>query len=202
MVGIEIKITDELLFKRAIRKLIPAAYQNARLQDFSDKIIVSFSRYGYLIRGQAGVGKTHYATAIAISCFNHLSPNFIGDANEHGVLLANIPAIGFRWQHVPHLYCRLRSTFGNQKGETEYDIVNEMIEYRLLLLDDFGAEKISDYSVSAFYTILSQRRNQNKPTIITTNLNMDEIESIDSRIASRLGEFIQIVLSDKDRRLR
>ena len=45
----------------------------------------------------------------------------------------------------------------------------------LLIIDDLGKEQCSDWSMSTLYSILNDRYEDMKPTIVTTNYNADSL---------------------------
>lgn len=47
----------------------------------------------------------------------------------------------------------------------------------LLILDDFGIERSTEYALEQIYNIINARYLKSKPTIITTNLNFKDIET-------------------------
>lgn len=106
------------------------------------------------------------------------------------------------WQEVPILLARFRSTFRDGSKESEMDLINKMVEPSLLVLDDFGAEKATDYTMQSLYCILSRRVNEFRATVVTTNLSPSEIRSAEPRIASRLMSFRMIALDGPDRRIK
>ena len=71
------------------------------------------------------------------------------------------------------------------------DYLNSMLKSDCLLIDDLGTEPIKrNITLEYLYLILNERLNSNKKTIITTNLNLEEIlsrygERIFSRIANK-----------------
>ena len=63
----------------------------------------------------------------------------------------------------------------------------------LLILDDFGIERSTEYALEQIYNIINARYLKSKPTIITTNLNFKDIETEQEdvmlgRIYSRIKE--------------
>jgi DNA replication protein DnaC len=60
-----------------------------------------------------------------------------------------------------------------------------------LILDDLGTEMVNQFSTSCLYSVLNNRINLARPTIINTNLTAKEIkEKYAERITSRIfGEF-------------
>ena len=88
----------------------------------------------------------------------------------------------------------IRATFRDKCDRTEEYIIQEISRVPLLVLDDLAAEKVSDYSVSTLYIILNRRGEQDKPTIITSNLSIKEIaETMGDRIANRLVRYGKVV---------
>ena len=58
---------------------------------------------------------------------------------------------------------------------TEYEILKAYKTVDLLIVDDLGKEQCTEWSVSTLYSILNDRYEDMKPTIITTNYNADEL---------------------------
>lgn len=57
----------------------------------------------------------------------------------------------------------------------------------LLILDDIGAEKPSEWVQERFYNIINDRNNELRSTVLTSNLTLDELEiRLGSRIRSRI----------------
>lgn len=156
---------------------------NSTLESFegNEKLVKAAQAYaekpdGNLVFiGGTGTGKTHLACAIVRELARTGKPD---------VLVKS----------VPDLLLEIRRTFdrrtdGDHEGETEADVTDRYSSYRFLVLDDLGAEKVSEYSTSALYLIIDRRIRDAIPTIVTTNLTLEEIErKIDARLASRLAE--------------
>lgn len=131
-----------------------------------------------LICGNPGNGKTHLATAIG----NYL--------HKQGYTIV--------FQLMPQLLGRIRSTFNSDK-EREADIMRALTKCDLLILDDLGSEKSSEWVMEVVMNILDGRYRDNKKTVITSNFTpkqleqrMKDIEPIQgSRIYDRIkGESI------------
>jgi len=60
-----------------------------------------------------------------------------------------------------------------------------MLEAPLLVLDDLGAQQTSAWAEEKLYQLLNHRHLQRKPTIVTTNR---ELKDMEPRIASRLAD--------------
>ena len=72
--------------------------------------------------------------------------------------------------------------FGGAAGKT-----HRYLACDLLIIDDLGTEMTTQFTVSALYTVLNRRLMDHRPTIISTNLSMEEMERRYSpQIISRL----------------
>ena len=77
-----------------------------------------------------------------------------------------------------------------------------MKEMELLVLDDVGVEKYSDWMADQMYQIIDHRWKNRKPMIITSNLSLEDLgKSYKPQIASRImGSCKPIRFTDRDRR--
>jgi DNA replication protein DnaC len=135
---------------------------------------------GLLLWGNVGTGKTFFAACIA----NYLI--------EHGVpvLMTN--------------FIRLTNALtGFDEDKNAY--IRSLNNYKLLIIDDLGAERQSDYMLEQVYNIIDSRYKNQQPLIITTNLSLSEIKEPKelkySRIYSRIIEMcVPIRFDGTDRR--
>ena len=72
------------------------------------------------------------------------------------------------------------------------ELCSRMAAIDLLILDDLGAERSTDYALEQIYNIVDSRYRSRKPLIVTTNLTLDEIrhpqDTPHARIYDRLLE--------------
>ena len=72
------------------------------------------------------------------------------------------------------------------------DIVDRLCRYPLLIIDDFGMERGTEYTLEQIYNIVDSRYRSRKPLIVTTNLTLNEIQhpqdTAHARIYDRLLE--------------
>ncbi len=117
-----------------------------------------------LLEGSYGCGKTHLAAAIA---------------NE--VVGRGVPTLFIT---VPDLLDSLR--FAYHSPETTFEGRFEDIRSAgLLVMDDFGTQNATPWAQEKLFQIINYRYINKLPTVITTNLILDEVES---RIRSRLQD--------------
>ncbi len=117
-----------------------------------------------MLEGGYGCGKTHIAAAIA---------NF--------AVAMGTPTLFIT---VPDLLDTLR--FAYSDPETTFEArFEEVRNADLLVLDDFGTQNATGWAQEKLFQIMNYRYINKLPTVITTNLMLDEIES---RIRSRLQD--------------
>jgi len=136
------------------------------------------------ITGPAGTGKTHLAAA-------YLREEILARGNDH-CWFADAVA----------LFLDLRETFRDNAPFHERDYLNTIASKPFLVIDDLGAEKITDYVCQTFYYLINKRYGEELPTIITSNLSLDQVaECYGDRLASRIaGMGPELALQGKDRR--
>jgi DNA replication protein DnaC len=119
----------------------------------------------------------------------------------YGALRAVVHAHpGLHWEAAP--YADFVASLRPRPG---VDAETEMDRYRraeLLLLDDLGAAKGSEWVEEVTYRLVSHRYDGMRPTIYVTNLDPTQLRgTLGDRIASRLAETChQVVLDGPDRR--
>src|SRR5271165_2577909 len=121
---------------------------------------------GLLFVGSVGVGKTHLAV---------------------GILKALI-----RDKGVPCLFCDYRellksiqNSFNASVRATEMEILRPVFDAEVLVLDELGAVRSTEWVFDTVNYILNSRYNENKTTIVTTNFpdleEQDKLEAHDAR---------------------
>lgn len=132
-----------------------------------------------LMQGGTGLGKTHLSLAIA-----HY-------AIEKG--------FGVIYCSAQNMVSNLeKERFGTDK--TGADTSAMLIQCDLLIIDDLGTEFSTSFVTSAVYYIINSRLTAHRPTIISTNLSMQELENrYTERFASRLlGSYVPLFFLGKD----
>lgn len=167
----EYKIQKRKHFKDVINKLykqnyIERRYQNLNFtnfyinsgneiavkvaKDYTNKSISKIQNKGLIITGESGIGKTHLAASIANKLIE----------NDKIVLMGRLAT----------LLDMIKETFrDNTKSENE--LIELYSNVDMIIIDDLGTEKISQWALEKLYTII-ENRNQNKlPIIITTRFD-------------------------------
>jgi len=89
---------------------------------------------------------------------------------------------------VPDLLDHLRSAY-SPDSKVPYDELFESIRTSpILILDDLGAHSSTPWAEEKLFQLINHRYNHRLPTVITTNLTMDELDRLDERLASRLAD--------------
>ena len=107
---------------------------------------------GYLLWGSVGTGKSYLAGCIA----NALMEKEISVRMTNFALILN----------------DLAATF---EGKNEY--ISNLCRYPLLILDDFGMERGTEYGLEQVYNVIDSRYRSGKPLIVTTNLTLTELQN-------------------------
>lgn len=139
--------------------------QNLRRAFEKARLFASHPEGWILFTGTYGCGKTHLAAAIAQEVLSQ---------GQSALFVV-----------VPDLLDHLRAAFG-PNSETSFDERFDTIRQTpLLILDDLGAQSATPWAKEKLFQILNYRYVVRLPTVITTNLGLNEIEP---RLRSRLTD--------------
>ena len=86
---------------------------------------------------------------------------------------------------VPDLLDHLRSTFSPSSETTFDDLFESVRGAPLLILDDLGTQTTTQWATEKLFQILNHRYMTKLPTVITTNVPLDELGD---RLASRMAD--------------
>ena len=115
---------------------------------------------GLLLYGDVGTGKSHLAACIA----NEVMKNF------HSVYATS--------------FVKLLKVNAGRIGDEE--LIKKMENAKLVIFDDLGAERSTDFAIELVYNMIDSRYRQMKPMIITTNLTLEQMKSAEDTRYSRI----------------
>lgn len=122
---------------------------------------------GVFLLGPVGCGKTHLAIGLGkLACALGYAVHFVS---------------------VPAWFQALRESYTNTRQPRERTLMQPLQAADLLILDDLGAERSSDWVRERLYLIVNHRDVTGLPTIVTTNESLDDLEqALGPRTLSRL----------------
>lgn len=126
----------------------------ARAKEYADNFDAHLSDgSGLFIAGSVGTGKTHLAAAISLQLLN---------------------------QGVPVIFRTAMDMLGDIKraysGEvSESAVLNEYKQAKLLVIDDLGKERMTEWAAAVLYGIINARYENMLPTIVTTNFSTGDL---------------------------
>ena len=124
----------------------------SKAKTYTDKWSDMLSKnIGLLLWGEVGTGKTYFAACIA----NALVENCVS------VKMTNFSTI------LNDLF------YENDKNQ----YIDRLNNHNLLIIDDLGIERDTEYALEQVYNIIDARYESNKPLIVTTNLTITEIKN-------------------------
>jgi DNA replication protein DnaC len=151
------------------------------------------TKYGLLFMGPSGIGKTH----LAVSIIKRL------------MMEKSVPCM---FRTFPDLLKEIQMSYSPVSMSSELSLLQPIFDAEVLLLDELGAQKRSDWVLDTVAYVLNYRYTENKITILTTNyLDQENLESarrsmhdslidrIGAPMRSRLFEMCKtVVMSGED----
>jgi len=162
------------------------------IRTIMEKTFQTCKRYAYsfsekspnlLFSGDTGLGKTFLSACIART---------VADSG-HSVV----------YESAGHLFAKLERA----KFEGSEEARQEAAKYTacdLLIVDDLGTEMAGQFVTAALYTLINDRLLERKPTIISTNLTVDDLaRRYSPQIVSRLrGSYMRVPFLGDDIRVK
>lgn len=164
--------------KSATLKTFTQKEDNQKLYTIVKNYVDNFETFyksnrGLLFWGTVGTGKSYAAACIANELLNRETP----------VVMTSFVKV-------------LQVIQDNTENETEF--VNRLCAARLLIIDDLGTERNTDYALEKVYNVIDSRYRTGKPLILTTNLNLQDMQMTQDirhqRIYDRIFEMCHPVM--------
>lgn len=149
-------------------------------QAFVARVLEGRVDKGLFVSGGVGLGKTFLLSAICNS-----------------LIEARVPTL---YVVFSDLIAAIRDSFNPESSQTESRIMAATKEARVLILDDLGAEHVTDFVTNRLFDIINYRCNHSLPLVVSSNLGASQIaELYGPRIASRLLEMCEpVTLAGED----
>jgi DNA replication protein DnaC len=132
---------------------------------------------GLWFDGPVGTGKTSLAILVAKA------------ASEAGRTYAVFP--------VPRLLAEIRRTFDSDAGETYMRLFQRLCTVDLLVLDDLGAEKQTEWVLEQLYSIVNERWQDRRSIVVTTNVPEPDPEAPLRKLDHAATRIHQIIDADR-----
>lgn len=154
-------------------KQVPPRFKTATTETLPDKARASLEAWlnspdrNVTVAGPVGSGKTHAAWGI------------LRAAAEHGLSCRAVGAVDL---------------IDLLKPSGDPDLTRRIHEADVLLIDDIGAERPTEFATERLYTLTNQRWEWQKPIVTTTNLSRKALDdTLGARTASRLFDGALII---------
>lgn len=153
---------------------------------------------GFMLLGTPGTGKTHLAS----SALRGKADVWV-DEQTHQTLRdeyyspSSAPLNRMRFLNVPIFLERLRSQMRYADGEASQIFSFCLEQASVVVLDDLGKERATDWASEKLYVLIESRYSSCKPTIATSNRTLDELDDLGYGPAiSRLQQTCRVVRMD------
>lgn len=123
-----------------------------------------------ILAGGVGTGKTHLASGMAQAVIR-----------QHGVKALVVP--------VAEIVRVAKGTMAKGATYNERDVINELAEADLLVIDEVGAQRGSDYELGLVHEVIDRRYQLVLPTVVVSNLRVEDLKDyIGERAIDRLRQ--------------
>lgn len=154
-----------------------------RVQNFVDLWPNSPEGKGLLLMGGCGVGKTHLAVAALIEIINSGKPGRLVFSNFQDMIQ------------------EIQASFDADTATTKAEILRPILEADLLVLDELGSQKPTQFVQDILYYVINTRYNEERATIFTTNYQDRPADAKEETLEQRIGIRLRSRLAEMAERL-
>lgn len=173
---------------------IPERYANASLAECMGAVqayagdVLGGAGSWMVLQGKNGRGKTHQAAAVVRAV-----------AREKRCMFTT----------MQHILDECKDTFG--RPESLLTIQNRYTSVPFLVIDDFGKEQATDWSLAVIFAVIDGRYSKCRPTLFTTNMGAAELlehlgykgeRTMAESVLSRMMDATYVEVTGADRRVR
>ncbi len=126
------------------------AYAHKYVENWED---MKANSSGLLLWGNVGTGKSFFAGCIA-----------------NALLEKGVPVLMTNFSHI-------LNTLTGMHFEDRNQFIDSLNRYSLLIIDDLGIERNSEFALEQVFNVIDSRYRSKKPLIVTTNLTLTELNS-------------------------
>ena len=147
-------------------------------KQFARQIVNGTCNDSLFLRGDVGRGKTHLSSAIA-----------------NAVLAGGKTVI---YKRAADLFDMIRRYKYEESTQRWHEVLDQLISCDLLVIDDLGAERTTDFVTEQLVLLLEERNYRNKPLIINSNLKLSQIQdSYNTRVSDRIMDRATAILLER-----
>ena len=138
-------------------------------KQFANRIVQGTCNDCLFLRGDVGRGKTHLSSAIA------------------NVVLQGGKTVIYK--RAADLFDMMRQYKFEENKQRWEEVLEQLVTCDLLVIDDLGAERTTDFATEQLVLLLEERNYRNKPWVINSNLKLSQIQThYSTRVSERIME--------------
>jgi DNA replication protein DnaC len=161
--------------------------------EFKQTVTEAFFNSNVFLWGGCGAGKTHFSKGVVEDFYARM---MAWDERS------GWQTISGEFVSCSDLIFGMKEKIGD--GRSDYEVIERLLDHDALVLDDYGAVRLTDYAISMHALLIDKiYRHKRAGVLINSNHSLEEIAmKIDDRTASRIAEMCTVFkLEGKDRRL-